>query len=72
MTLNTQKNHNERKYLTQLCKSVGLVVKQLDDLMMKPSTVERGKEVARWINYLELENDRARHFGLGQPLKEKP
>lgn len=61
----------ERKYLESITKSVMLSINNLDDLMQQPSTVERGRAIAKVINDLELANDCARHFGLGQVLKSR-
>ncbi len=42
--------------------------KAIDIEMRKPSTNERGSNIAKITNYLEMANDRARHFGLGEKL----
>ena len=55
----------ERKYLGVLTKTVQMFLRAHDALMRQPSTVERGKRIARLSNALEMANDRARYFGLG-------
>ena len=61
----------EKKYLKSLTKAVKEYIDIMDDIMKQPSTVERGKDIARLLNHLEMANDRARLFGLGQSLKSK-
>jgi hypothetical protein len=56
---------NLRKYLTDLTKSVKICLNAFDEEMKKPSSNERGKRIAQICNALEMENDRARYFGLG-------
>ena len=57
-----------KKYLKELTKQVKVCVKALDDHMELPSTQERGKNIAKILNQLEMVNDQARHFGLGEKL----
>ncbi len=56
------------KYLKDLVKAVTIFLGSLDAEMIQPSTLERGKNIAKISNYLEMEKDRARHFGLGEKL----
>jgi hypothetical protein len=43
---------------------------EMDSIMKEPSTVERGKKIARAMNLLELTLDRIEHFGItSKPLK---
>lgn len=53
-----------KKYLVQLTKDVQICLKAIDIEMRKPSTVERGKNIAKICNALEMQNDKARYFGL--------
>ena len=60
-----QRPTDEKKYLKSLTETVGQFLVALDAVMKLPSTVDRGKEVAILANALEMENDKARYFGLG-------
>lgn len=60
-----------RRHLRDLTAVVAQAIAALDTEMKQPSTLERGKRVARVCNALEMANDRARHFGLGQSLRAK-
>ncbi len=57
-----------RKHLKDLTSMTAKVIKAIDAEMDLPSSHERGKRIARLTNTLEVANDIARHFGLGQPL----
>lgn len=57
-----------RKSLANLVVACEQSLEALDAEMQMPSTVKRGKRIAKISNYLELEKDRAKHFGLGKPL----
>ena len=63
----------ERSYLRDLVTAVEGHILALDR-EMKPnvSTVDRGKRIAALINHLELSKDRAKHFGLKEPLTARP
>jgi hypothetical protein len=64
---------DERKYLRELTAAVSTHIDALDAEMLRPTANERGKRVAILCNALEMANDQARHFGLGEPLtKAKP
>lgn len=54
-----------RKYLVSLVCVCEEVLRHLDAEMKKPSTVERGKRIAKICNHLELHKDLAKRFGLG-------
>ena len=62
---------DERKYLILLCKAVREHIDIMDELMSQPSTVERGNQVAKLLNSLEMAHDRSSHFGLGNKLGAK-
>ena len=68
MTSETRELRSLRKHLRDLTKMVRLVVKAIDAEMDLPPDSERGKRMARLTNALELANDQARHFGLGEKL----
>ena len=57
-----------RKYLKDLTKTVKICINALDDAMKRPSDENRGKLIAKVLNDLEMANDCARHFGLGEKL----
>jgi len=62
-----------RKYLTDLTRSVRVFLHLLDEEMKTPSSVDRGKRIAKLANDLNLKNDEARYFGLGIDYrKDKP
>lgn len=56
---------NYKKYLKSLTESVIVCLNAFDTEMKKPATIERGKRIAKICNALEMENDKARYFGLG-------
>lgn len=60
-----------RKNLKQLTGDIGVAVKAFDKVADEPQSEERGKKLAAIMNAIELANDRARHFGLGEPLYPK-
>lgn len=60
-----------RKHLTELINATSLALNQLDALMKQPSTYERGQNIAKVLNNLDLANDRAKHFGLGLDLRNR-
>lgn len=57
-----------RKWLKLLTRSVSAFIKLADDELSKPSDYKRGQRMAGWVNSLEIHNDEARHFGLGENL----
>ena len=58
-----------RKALEDLTTGVRQAVKAIDAEMARPSTPERGKNIAGITNALEMANDRVRLFALGEKLK---
>ena len=65
-----KENRELKKHLRQTTESVVQFIKWLDAEMVKPSTVDRGKRVARVASNMEFLNDRAMHFGLGMTFKQ--
>ena len=59
------------KYLDSLTRSVTHALAALDEEMLKPSSVQRGKKIALICNLLQVQNDLAKRFGLGLGRKEK-
>lgn len=55
---------NLRAHLRDLVECARVSIAALDEEMKKPSTVERGKRIAKITNYLEMAKDRTRMFGL--------
>lgn len=51
-------------YLKTLTKNVAVIISEIDG-MAKQLDGSAGKRIARLVNALEYENDRARYFGLG-------
>lgn len=54
-----------RRELRTLTESVTVFLARLDTLMQEPSTVERGRRIAKLCNAMELINDQVRHRSLG-------
>lgn len=54
------------KHLRDLTATVKICLDHLDTEMAKPSGPERGGRIARISNALNLQNDIARRFGLGE------
>ena len=67
----TTEERNLRKYLKELTSAVTGFIVALDTEMQTPESHERGNRIALLANKLDLANDMARHFGLGQSLKKK-
>ena len=59
-----------RKDLRMLVSSCEQVIDALDTEMKKPSSLERGKRIAKMCNFLTFQKDSAKHFGLGLPLNK--
>ena len=57
-----------KKHLKHITAAVRVYVAALDRVMATPHSHGRDQEIARLTNSLELENDMARHFGLGASL----
>jgi hypothetical protein len=52
----------------RLPRAVSLALAQIDAVMQAPESPARGKRIAAIVNALDLANDRALHFGLGESL----
>ena len=62
-----------RKYKGALAELVGNVERSIaafDDVMKEPSTNRRGKKIATILNFLDMANDGAMHFGLDWGFKK--
>ena len=62
---------NYRKHLRDLTEAVSAVIDAVDIEMGRRAMdiAGRGPRIAKIMNALNLANDRARHFGLGIPLR---
>ncbi len=60
-----------KKYLVVLTTTVSSVLASLDNIMKKPHSRERDRQIANITNLLDLTNDRALHFGLGISFTSK-
>lgn len=60
----------QKKGVQDLTNAVTHAINQMEVLMKQPSTVERGRAIAKVLNELDLANDTARHFLLDVPLKK--
>lgn len=58
------KENEYKKYLKELTETVARALNAIDIEMKKPSTVQRGRNIAKICNALEMANDGAMHFGL--------
>ena len=59
----------ERTALIKLTKMVVISLSRIDKEMKKPSTVERGRNIAKICNDLDLVNDSTMRFDLGYGWK---
>jgi predicted oxidoreductase len=70
-----RKNRKEvlkyRKDLKELVTLIDAALTAIDVEMKKPSTMERGKKIARICNALEFKKDEVRFFTLGEKLNLK-
>lgn len=70
-----RKNRKEalkyRKALKELVVCVNEVLNAIDIEMKKPSSLERGKRIARICNVLDFKKDEIRFFTLGEKLDLK-
>ncbi len=57
-------------YLKKLPIAVAKAIVLLDAQMELPSTEQRGKDIAKILNSLEMTNDAVLHFGLGYGFKK--
>jgi hypothetical protein len=60
-----------RRHLCSLTQAVAAAIKAFDEVAKEPQSVERGRKLAKIMNLLEMSNDSARHFGLGENLKRR-
>lgn len=56
--------------LKDITLSVSSFLAWMDLIMRERESVERGKSIARVCNELDLDNQRAKHFGLDIPLNK--
>lgn len=63
-----QKIKSLRKNLKLIVRATTSAIRAIDDEMKKHSTEHRGKTIASITNYLELQKDIARRFGLHERL----
>lgn len=62
-----------RRKLAELAAQVRIFIFNLDALMAQPSSIERGMEIARLTNALNVYNDGIRYFWCGVDYrKDKP
>lgn len=57
--------------LKLLCAEVRVYLAHMDVVMTKPQTPERGREIARLSNALEMVNDQTRYFVLGVDYRKE-
>lgn len=55
-----------KRHLRDLTRRVAEFLDAIDIEMAKPSSPDRGKRIAKICNVLNLSNDTAKRFGLGQ------
>ena len=67
-----KENKTLREYLTLLVDTVEPFIAQIDAEMKKPAGKERDGRIAKLINVLELNKDRAKRYGLGRDWDGKP
>jgi hypothetical protein len=63
-----RENRELKRYLKLLVGTTKIFLKRIEVVMKGPSTPKRGGQVAKLCNGLEMANDQARHFGLGEKL----
>ncbi len=59
-----------KKHLEELCDNVAIHIEAMDREMAKPSTEQRGRNIAQLMNGLNMCLDQALHFGLGLSFKK--
>lgn len=64
MTQDQRDRRELLKGLRALSQAVADYVRVMDGVMKQPSTVERGKQIAKWLNRLEYCNDYQKMFTL--------
>ncbi|MDE2096353.1 MAG: hypothetical protein KGL39_03840 [Patescibacteria group bacterium] len=60
-----------RRFLINLSAATDQAIMLIDQAMKGPSTLDRGKTIARIMNALQLENDIVKRFALARS-KPKP
>jgi hypothetical protein len=60
-----------RKHLKELVGVCEEAIKELDKALKGQNTYERGKKLAAIVNFLEINKDRAKHFGLKDSLRKQ-
>lgn len=59
-----------KSHLQSLTQTVSMFLDAIDKVMVLPASKVKGQKIAQLCNHLELRNDMAKHFGLGQPLEK--
>lgn len=70
MTAAETEARNLRRALKSLTADVRAALRALDDVMRQPESEGRGKAIAAISNALEMSNDRARYFALGEDYRK--
>jgi len=58
----------DRKNLEQHCRTIKKSLKSIDDLMTQASSVQRGRNIAKFINDINYSTDLIWKFELGKDL----
>lgn len=66
LILEKRDNRELKKHLRDLTDAVKVCLQALDDEMVRPPSEARGSRIAKISNALNLQNDIARRFGLGE------
>jgi len=61
---------SHKKALKELTKMVAIYLSHIDKEMKKPSSVDKGKNIAKICNELEMGNDSIMYFDLGYGWKK--
>jgi hypothetical protein len=59
-----------KKALKRLTVAVIVFSNEMDKEMLKPSTAERGRRIAGWMNLLTIENQVAMRYTFGYSFKK--
>jgi len=59
-----------KKALKRLTTSITKFENAMDIEMRKPSDVQRGRNIAKLVNFLAIEKQSAQHFALGYSFKK--
>jgi hypothetical protein len=70
MQTTTREAHRYKKSLDKLTAQVCKYLARLDELMKQPSSNERGQEVAKLSNALDMANDAAMHLDLNMSFQQ--